>query len=149
MLPPAVRASIGHASFRWINAVWVVVDRDCDTRTVGEWGRVCGASLGALRSICVMQNVRPKPSLTFARVLRVVARQELRHIRDTLEVDDPRTLRTILAASGLADDDRRRPRSMGVDEFLRAQRIITEPACCEAVRLAVKMGGVARDAVRE
>lgn len=117
---------------RWVDAVLAVVDHDSDTRTVAEWCRTAGKSASCIRSICVMQGVRPKPSLNFGRILRLVVRDEVDLIWQHLSVDDPRTVRRILKMAGIESPPAPvfTPTAL---QFIQSQRYILAPLCREAI----------------
>lgn len=129
MLPSHLNGHMTHATRRWVDAVFALVDSDVDVRTVGEWGRIVGASDSVMRSICTMQGVTPKPSLTFSRVLRLIVRREVDLIWQCLDVDDPRTVRDIITMAGLTVSTG----PVTVEHFLACQRYIVNTHCCEAV----------------
>ena len=127
---------VSHAMARWANVVVQAIDAPADPRTLHDWGRAVGASVGAIRNWCRTAGLSSRRSLLFARMLRAVAIRQKLHVaapEDLLDVVDRRTLAKLLrACSGTSD---RLPSS--VAEFLDRQTFITESRAIVAIRAAL------------
>lgn len=111
------------ASKRWAGVVLAVVRSENDTRSVADWAELTGISASTLRSICARQRTLPKATLTFGRLLRLVARQQLHDAAELLEADDIRTIQGMLARSGIPIVDGQ-PQSLSLSGFLRVQLLV-------------------------
>jgi hypothetical protein len=120
-----------HAAERWAECVVTIVRADADPRTLVEWARIAGVSVGTLKDRCVAAGIRAKASLDFARLLRAVVISgggfELREVLDVLHA---RTLRRLLSAGGFTGLNARK---IPVDEYLARQRFVSDHKGLEAV----------------
>lgn len=127
----------GYASQRWAGVIRMVVDADDDPRTMEDWARHAGVSVGTLRGWCRIARVSPKQSLDFARLLRVVQRGEGSPARafEVLNVVDNRTMMRLLRDGGLRiADDENWP---SVAEFLERQQLVRDAHCLASVEAVV------------
>lgn len=129
----AENSSVAHAAKRWAAAVVGVTASPHDTRTLAEWGRCVGRSVGALRAWCYAAGVPPRESLAFARLLRAVmiSKQDVWDPYNLLDVVDPRSMRRLLGDGGLPLSS---PSSPSLEEFLERQRLISNRPAIGAVR---------------
>lgn len=111
------------ASQRWAGVVLAVVRSEHDTRSVADWAELTGLSPSTLRSICARQGTLPKATLTFGRLLRLVARRQLHNAAELLEADGIRTIQGMLARSGVPMADGQ-PQSLTLADFLRVQLLV-------------------------
>jgi hypothetical protein len=140
-----LRAQGGYASQRWARVVLFVVEADDDLRTMEDWARHAGVSLGTLRGWCRIARVSPKHSLDFARLLRVVQRGEGSPARafEVLNVVDHRTMTRLLRDGGLgtpAGDD-----WPSVAEFLQRQNLVRNAHCLASVEVLCRLRGIKVD----
>lgn len=91
-----------HAAARWANIVAPVVIAPEDLRTIADWSRHVGASVGTLKGWCRAAGVTPRRSLILARLLRAVLLKQRRGLRleESLDVVDSRTRAKLLAFCG-------------------------------------------------
>lgn len=92
---------------RWALLVAGAVSAPKDPRTLGLWARHVGVGATTIRARCRVAGVAVLSSRDLGRLLRVVARSNLPNRgwdpAAELESCDPRTLRRLLVAAGLAD----------------------------------------------
>lgn len=120
-----------HATERWVFAILAVAKAPRDVRNLNEWSTRCGCSLSILKNICSTVGLKSRPSLDFARLLRVVIDKTgtTPEWHEELEVLDPRTLRRLLARAGLTVTSS----VPSVREFLRSQQLVTAVSLHEAL----------------
>lgn len=122
----------GHATVRWVRTVFAIVDHSSDIKTVQDWGRLAGVSPSVLRAICFLADAAPKPSLDFGRILRLVTQGRLDRVAESLNVDDPRTLRRLLVSAAISQS----ALSLGwldIPTFISRQRFIANPVLLNGV----------------
>lgn len=126
------------ASQRWAALSVRGIDCPVDPRTLGIWGRFVGASVPTLRSRCRAIGVGAKQSLDFTRVLRALIRASENGWDPMLEFDvsDSRTVERLLDQGGLGEV-RSLTRVMMIQEFLSAQRFVTNPLAIRCVANAI------------
>jgi hypothetical protein len=92
-----------YAAERWARAVLKLVLADEDPRTISQWARLTGASRGTLGTWCRSASVSPRNSLELGRLLRAVrvTNGSLEDLHNVLNVVEPRTVKRMLARSGL------------------------------------------------
>lgn len=131
------------ASRRWATAVAKVAAAPSDPRTLDGWSDLVAASAGVIRAWCLLADVRPKPSLDLARLLRLVVRNQLHCAEDCLEISDPRTMTRLLRMGGipLARHSRR---PLSVEEFLARQTFVQSETCLRALRDILHQGNGAQ-----
>jgi ActR/RegA family two-component response regulator len=123
---------VAHSLKRWADVLVSSIESPTDLRTLEEWGRFVGVSVGGLRNWCRTASLPARRSLLLARVLRAVIMQQ----RTTLPPDgllnivDRRTLGKLLAQSGGTDGQL--PTSL--EEFLERQRLIEQPKAIAVLR---------------
>jgi ActR/RegA family two-component response regulator len=132
-----------HSLQRWAGVVVPVADLPYDVRTLEEWGRAAGVSVGALRSWCRTANLPARRSLLFARMLRAVIQHKVYAVApaELLNVVDRRTLVKMLLDSGGTLTDL--PPS--VQQFLEQQRIITNADALNVLCTAMVREGLLPD----
>jgi CheY-like chemotaxis protein len=125
-----------HALERWARVVVQVIHSPRDPRTLQEWARWVGVSLGGLRNWCLTANIPGRRSLLFARLLRAVVRQRgvSAMPEDLLNVVDRRTLAKMIALGGGC----RGELAPSLADFFAKQQIIPEPKAIAAVQRALK-----------
>jgi FixJ family two-component response regulator len=128
-----------HAAARWASRLIVpVIGSSRDLRTLLEWGRYVAVSPGALKNWCRTANVNSKRSLLLSRLLRALVLYHSNGLRpeDSLDLVDKRTLAKVLAMGGLS----RGKASVhfgSLEEFLRAQCLVTDARALEELRFAL------------
>jgi FixJ family two-component response regulator len=135
-----------HAFRRWAELVARGVASPSDPRTLAQWGRIVGASRGALRSWCQVARISPRRSLLFTRLLRAVIRHQQTQAgyEQLLDVVDRRTLMKLAVLSGSGDGVF--PRT--VEAFFAQQRLVTEPDALEQlVAISQELSAARRDMV--
>ena len=125
---------------RWAQLVVHTVSCPTDPRTLALWSQHAGVSEGTLRTRCTASGVPVAAARDFSRLLRVIVRSHCSPLRWDpalhLEARDPRTIRRLLQAGGLADwPHGSSPPSM--ERFLHQQRLL-HPAAVAAVREAIR-----------
>jgi CheY-like chemotaxis protein len=130
-----------HALDRWAEPIVRIIGTRSDPRTLAEWGRSVGVSLGTLRNWCRTARLSAHRSLLFARVLRAVVHHQASGSRaeDLLNIVDRRTLAKLLQACG----SERLQLPPTIEDFLNGQRLIDNPAAVARVRAALSMMGCA------
>jgi hypothetical protein len=110
-----------------------------DLKTIRDWAAVAGVSYSALTESCRLAGLRPHDSRDFLRMLRVLFHQNgrLKDLEHGLDVNDHRTLKTLLARAGLTGS--RDGAAISLRGFIDGQQFV-DPAC-EAVRMMIKMIG--------
>jgi CheY-like chemotaxis protein len=120
--PPIAWMTVGSVADRWARLVLGTIDADCDPKTLTIWARAVGASRSVISECCRLVHVAAHDARDFARVLRVICRSGERWQPEAvLDLADPRTLRKLLARSGLAGTAGRTPT---MPQFLEQQRWI-------------------------
>ena len=114
-----------------------VIDSPNDPKTIADWAAWVGASRGALRTWCRTAGLRAKPSLSLARMLRVVVRYPEGSPENLLDFADTRSLENFLKLGRRDGPSCDLP--IGRDELLVQQRWITNS-------LALRELGAALDA---
>lgn len=134
-----------HAAARWASAVVRIVDCPHDLRTISEWGRWIGASLGAIRNWCYTARIGSRRSLVFGRMLRafILSRGARHKFENLLDVVDRRTLRMMLTLAGLQSD----PMPADVSGFLERQVLVRDPVALEQVERAIRCRAARRRGV--
>jgi ActR/RegA family two-component response regulator len=125
-----------HARSRWADLVARARYAPRDPRTLHEWGRSVGASVGCIRNWCHTAGLPARRSLQLARVLRaVVKRQRVQAApEDLLDIVDSRTLTKLLTASGGAPG--MLPSS--VEDLLERQRLIEDVQAIAVLQTTLK-----------
>lgn len=121
-----------HSLQRWAKVIVKTIDLPGDPRTLSDWGRAIGVSVGGLRNWCACAGIKSKQSLMFARLLRAVVRQRqtCASPEELLDIVDRRTVvKVLVAAGGVA---RRLP--LSEDEFLDRQTFVSDRRAIETVR---------------
>ena len=120
----ALQSRPASAVDRWIRMVVAVTEADDDPPTLGEWARLIAASEGSVRLYCYTAGMRPKASLDFARLLRVIRRSTDGEWAPALwlAAADARTLDALLARGGFRLRGERRART--VANLISRQRLI-------------------------
>jgi DNA-binding response OmpR family regulator len=124
MAPRAAPPEIGRrsAAERWASFVWRAVGSHHDPRTLDEWARLVGVSRSVLCECCRLVHVSPHDARDFARLIRAILRSGATWQPETaLDVADARTLKKLLARSGLPHTARTTPT---LQEFFARQRWI-------------------------
>jgi hypothetical protein len=115
--------AVAHASARLAQLILIVVGSDVDPRTLGDWASLCNLGYWTLRERCRCAAIAPRTALSFARVLRAVLLAERGvAITESLDIEDPRALRRMLAAAGVTSLTVRAPT---LDEYLKTQRFVS------------------------
>jgi ActR/RegA family two-component response regulator len=132
-----------HALERWARAVVGATMTERDPRTLQEWGRSIGVSVGGLRSWCYTAGIQARQSLIFARLLRASLIGAWRHERleNLLDVVDRRTLQKMLAMSGAVETDWNNG-AHSVEQYLTRQTIVTNPNALREVRRDLARYGI-------
>lgn len=132
-----------NAYARWARLVVHNVSCPTDPRTLRVWSEHAGVSPGTLRSRCAASNVPVTAARDFSRLLRLVVRSQQGERRwdpqRHLEARDPRTIRRLLLAAGLADWAQGAP-PPSIDHFLAHQRLVHDRAVAavrETLRSAI------------
>jgi hypothetical protein len=125
-------ATVPHSVKRWADVVMKLTCSPTDPRTLNEWGRFVGVSVGGLRNWCRTAQLPARRSLVFARVLRAVMRQHGTTLAadELLNVTDRRTLGKLLELGGGASG--RLPTCP--EEFLERQQLIGHQRAIATVR---------------
>jgi hypothetical protein len=124
-----------HSVTRWADVVVRAVCAPRDLRTLREWGREVGVSVGGLRNWCGTARLPARRSLNFVRLLRAVVQRKttIASPEDLLNVVDRRTLaKLLMMAGGTA-----RELPADVHEFLRRQTFISDVSAVRAVQAAL------------
>lgn len=101
--PPATWMTVGSVADRWARLVLGTIDADSDPKTLTIWARAVGASRSVISECCRLVHVAAHDARDFARVLRAICRSGERWQPEAvLDLADPRTLRKLLARSGLS-----------------------------------------------
>jgi CheY-like chemotaxis protein len=101
--PPAAWMTVGSVADRWGRLVLGTIDADHDPKTLTIWARAVGASRSVIAECCRLVHVAAHDARDFARVLRAICRSGDRWQPEAvLDLADPRTLRKLLARSGLS-----------------------------------------------
>jgi hypothetical protein len=132
---PAEESVVAHSLQRWVHVVVSSIGSPADLRTLHEWGRFVGVSVGGLRNWCRAANLPARRSLLFARVLRAVVRQRGTDLTPDclLNVVDRRSLGKLMILGG--GTGQRLPPS--VEDFLQRQQLIGEPKALARLRGAL------------
>ena len=98
----------GHPSYcgvRWARSIIRVVTSKEDPSTVKGWGRLVGASRGALATWCRAAKTTPRRSLDLARLLRALLMTGGSSIdlQDVMDIVDPRTVTRMLTRAGFPE----------------------------------------------
>jgi CheY-like chemotaxis protein len=111
------------AAERWARLVARACCADHDLRTLRDWGVFVGVGYSSLTEACRLVGVRPHEARDFVRILRglVVSSGRTRHLELMLDINDSRTLRTLLRRAGLDDDVAQIP---SVRDFVQRQKFI-------------------------
>jgi len=109
---------------RWVGLVIAATEANGDPRTLARWARLAAVSESSLRLYCYTAGVRPKPSLDFARLARLLRRtgNGLWEPAFHLDVADLRTLQALLARGGFRLHGERRART--VSNLIGRQRLL-------------------------
>ena len=138
--PAGAETAVPHAVRRWVGIVVPVIDSPKDPKTIADWAAWVGASRGALRTWCRTAGLRAKPSLSLARMLRVVVRYPEGSPENLLDFADTRSLENFLKLG--RSDGPSCDLPLGRDELLVRQRWITDPLALRELGAALH----ARDA---
>ena len=112
----------GSVSERWASFVFYVLHAESDPKTIGTWAKAVGVSRTALSECCRLVHVSPHDARDFARLIRAILRSGATWQPETaLDVADARTLKKLLARSGLPHTARTTPT---LQEFFARQRWI-------------------------
>jgi hypothetical protein len=124
-----------HSLRRWAIPVVKIVEAEADPRTLAEWAKCAGVSVGTLRNWCGTAGILPRPSLLFGRVLRATLRHSsaLSSPEELLNIVDRRTLRKVLKAS--SGDGCSLPKD--VETFFERQQFVTNPLAIAEIRKAM------------
>ena len=130
-----VASVVAHSLRRWAEVVVRSIDSPTDFRTLQEWGRFVGVSVGGLRNWCLTAHLPARQSLLLARVLRAVMRQQDTDLtpNELLNIVDRRSLEKLLVRSGGARDTL--PPSP--EAFLQRQQLIGHPKAVATLRAAL------------
>jgi hypothetical protein len=126
-------AGLGYASQRWRQIIAAVLQSETDVKTLDAWAHEAGLSASAIRAWCRIAGLSAKRSLDFARLLRVILRNEGCPLRpfELLDVVDDRTMRRLLAAGGIT------PAGTGqwpvVEAYLRRQTFVRDFALVRSI----------------
>ena len=133
---------VAHSLCRWADTVVKSVTSPSDLRTLNEWGRFVGVSVGGLRNWCRSANLPARRSLLFARLLRAVIRQRGTEMTPDvlLNVVDRRTLAKLLALAG--GPAGQLPHTL--EDYLTRQQLIRKPGALATIRLALGHGAPER-----
>lgn len=134
---------VPHAVQRWVGIVVPVIDSPKDPKTIADWAAWVGASRGALRTLrtwCRTAGLRAKPSLSLARMLRVVVRYPEGSPENLLDFADTRSLEEFLKLG--RSDGPSCDLPLGLDELLVRQQWITDSLALRELGAALR----ARDA---
>ena len=137
--PPSQLPSPRSAAERWAFLVLRGCAADHDLKTIRDWASVAGISYSALTENCRLVGTRPHNARDFLRMLRALfhSNGRLKDLEHGLDVNDYRTLKTLLARAGLVAG--RDAGEISLREFIDAQQFV-DPAC-EGVRLLLEMIG--------
>jgi ActR/RegA family two-component response regulator len=128
--PPAWRGPRtiipGCAAERWAMHVLKGCGSSSDIKTLKQWAVSAGVSYTSLRENCRLVGIRPHDARDFMRVLRAVIRSHAQCCDPAvlLDVSDSRTLAILCERAGL--DARARSGAISIEQFLSAQRFVTE-----------------------
>jgi len=119
-----------YAAARWARAVSEILVSPGDPRTIGAWGRLIGASSGALRTWCRTAGMSPRRSLVFGRLLRVVCLSGGTHdkLENLLDIVDRRTVVGLLKLAGLCEVPDR------IDDYLDRQVLVRDTDMLSALK---------------
>lgn len=136
---PVDESIVAHSLQRWVEVVVSSTRSPADLRTLREWGRFVGVSVGGLRNWCRAANLPARRSLLFARVLRAVVRQRGTDLTPDclLNIVDRRSLGKLMLLGG--GTRQRLPPS--VEDFLQRQQLICEPKALATLRGALSATG--------
>lgn len=123
---------VAHSLKRWAEVVVSSIDSPADLRTLQEWGRFVGVSVGGLRNWCRTADLQARKSLLFARMLRAVVRQRGTDLtpEELLNVVDRRTLGKLLILGG--GTTRQLPSTM--EDFFQRQQLIRQSKALATLR---------------
>lgn len=125
-----------HAAVRWAEPIDRLMDAKQDPRTLQQFARATGTSVGGFRNWCRTACLKSRASLDFARGLRAVYLFERDHFtrpENLLDIVDRRTIAKFVEKSGGQGD--RLPDS--VTDFLDRQQFITNREAVQAIRTAL------------
>lgn len=130
---------VPHAFQRWANVIVAGLRSPGDLRTLAEWGRFVGVSVGGLRNWCRTAGLPARRSLLLMRVLRAIVmdRRPGGRPEELLNVVDRRTLDKLLLASGGTKD----ALPSSIDDCLARQTIIHQPRALDVLRAAITRSG--------
>jgi hypothetical protein len=129
-----------HAADRWATMVRALLLSDRDQKSITSWGRFAGVSAPLLRAWCKQAGVRPKSSLDFARVLRVVAHSQTSGPTDfynLLDVSDRRTLERLLRRGSL-QHWLEQGQAPSLDAFLAQQTFVRDARLVDLLRTKLR-----------
>jgi hypothetical protein len=113
-----------HASDRFVEMVLQGIRCEADPRTLALWAKVCGQSVGALRTHCYLAGVGPRRALDFTRLARAtLLRMSSPGLNwaDVLDVAEPRTISAMFDRAGSAPF----AGQLSLVKFVEEQRLIT------------------------
>ena len=125
-----------HAALRWADPINRLLEVKQDPRTLRQFTRATGISVGAFRNWCRTAHVRARDALFFARALRAVFRfQQDASSRpeNLLDIVDVRTIAKFVKRCG----GTRNQLPNSVADFLERQEFITDREAVEAIRMAL------------
>ncbi len=124
------------AAERWAFLVLRGCAAEHDLKTIKDWASDVGISYSALTESCRLIGIRPHDARDLLRMLRVLFRSNglLKDLEHGLDVNDHRTLKTLMARAGLQGD--RQDKTISLREFIDRQQFV-DPEC-EAMRLMMK-----------
>jgi DNA-binding NarL/FixJ family response regulator len=123
---------MGPATERWVELVVAITRSERDIPTLSQLCRELGRSLTTIKRSCDICDVHAGDSLDFGRALRVIRLHAGKRCRwyDVLEIKETGTMTHFLERAGFSKN----AAVPSVDNFLPAQRFISESHLLQAIR---------------